>query len=215
MFAHGSTAVAALAAAAALQIGACTARDRSSPPRATTSNATDATGATPSARPAPQSTTTMTLRPNIPTPVGDVRIATGNIWEEPSASRDRPGRSLTAQVWVMDGATGTRQFRVHPGQTFELPGARVRVVSIEKDAVLLAVTTASDASPPDASIGVATMDADGTIVLDLRATGPDGVRGDAQLRYPRDHKDYAAVLKHLGGLRPGESKPVAPWPDPR
>ena len=62
------------------------------------------------------------------------------------------------------------------------------------------------------SIGSATMESDGTIVLQLRAEGP-GVRGDAQLRYPRDHKQYDSVLEHLGGLRPGESKPVPPWPD--
>ncbi len=62
------------------------------------------------------------------------------------------------------------------------------------------------------SIGSATMESDGTIVLQLRAEGP-GVRGDAQLRYPRGHKQYDSVLEHLGGLRPGESKPVPPWPD--
>src|SRR5690606_14793848 len=64
---------------------------------------------------------------------------------------------------------------------------------------------------PD-SIGVATMESDGTIVLDLRATGP-GVRGDARLRYPKDHAEYDSVLKHLGGLKPGQKKPVPPWPD--
>ena len=62
------------------------------------------------------------------------------------------------------------------------------------------------------SIGVATMDPDGTIVLQLRAEGPDGVLGDALLRYPPSHKDYKDVLTHLGGMKPGESKPVPPWP---
>ena len=64
----------------------------------------------------------------------------------------------------------------------------------------------------DASIGSATMEADGTIVLQLRAEGP-GMRGDALLRYPKGHKEYHNVLKHLGGLRPGESKAVPPWPE--
>jgi hypothetical protein len=67
--------------------------------------------------------------------------------------------------------------------------------------------------PEPASIGVARMDADGTIILDLRATA-DGIVGDAQLRYSKDHPEYDAVLTHLGGLRPGETKPVPPWPDP-
>jgi hypothetical protein len=59
------------------------------------------------------------------------------------------------------------------------------------------------------------MDPDGTIVLMLRAEGPSGAIGDGVIRYPKTHKDYDAVLKHLGGLRPGESKPVPPWPDSR
>jgi hypothetical protein len=62
------------------------------------------------------------------------------------------------------------------------------------------------------SIGTATMSPDGTIVLQLRAEGP-GVRGEGRIVYPPTHKDYADVLKHLGGLKPGETKPVAPWPD--
>jgi hypothetical protein len=53
---------------------------------------------------------------------------------------------------------------------------------------------------------------DGTIVLDLRAEGPGRVIGDGRLYYRRTDKDYAEVLKHLGGLRPGEHKSVPPWP---
>lgn len=64
-----------------------------------------------------------------------------------------------------------------------------------------------------ASMGVATMEADGTIVLQLRAEGPDPALGDGRLTYPRSHKDYDMVLKHVGGLKPGDSKPVPPWPD--
>jgi hypothetical protein len=62
------------------------------------------------------------------------------------------------------------------------------------------------------SIGVATMEPDGTIVLMLRAEAP-GIVGDGRLTYPPSHKDYGEVMKHLGGLKPGESKPVPPWPD--
>ena len=63
------------------------------------------------------------------------------------------------------------------------------------------------------SIGSATMDVDGTIVLLLRAEGPGNVHGDARLVYPPGHKDYRMVLDHIGGLKPGETKPVPPWPD--
>ena len=76
-----------------------------------------------------------------------------------------------------------------------------------------APTSSSNAPVKDsgASIGVATMEPDGTIVLQLRAEGP-GAIGDAQIRYPRAHKEYQQVLDHLGGLEPGETKPVPPWP---
>jgi hypothetical protein len=66
-----------------------------------------------------------------------------------------------------------------------------------------------------ASIGAATMREDGTLVLDLRAVGPRGIVGDARLTYPPSHPEYQEVLHHLGGLRPGERKPVPPWPEHR
>ena len=72
--------------------------------------------------------------------------------------------------------------------------------------------SADDAGPRRASIGQATMRDDGTIVLDLRAEGPGGAVGDARLVYPPSHKDYKMILDHLGGIRPGENKPVAPFP---
>ena len=64
-----------------------------------------------------------------------------------------------------------------------------------------------------ASIGVATMGPDGTIELRLRATGPGGMVGEGFLTYPPSDPHYAEILRHLGGLKPGETKSVAPWPD--
>jgi len=66
---------------------------------------------------------------------------------------------------------------------------------------------------PGSSIGSATMEADGTLVLMLRAEGPDGTVGDAMFRYPKTHPDYQKTLDHLGSLKPGETKPVPSWPD--
>ena len=63
------------------------------------------------------------------------------------------------------------------------------------------------------SIGVATMDANGAITLRLRAEGPDGLVGESLFVYPPSHEDYQYVLDHLGGLEPGQSKPVPPFPD--
>ncbi|HEY3446778.1 MAG TPA: hypothetical protein VGK67_10465 [Myxococcales bacterium] len=53
--------------------------------------------------------------------------------------------------------------------------------------------------------------ADGTLVLDLKAEGPGGTVGDSRLVYPKDHPHYRQVLQHLGGMKPGEVKPVPPW----
>ncbi len=83
---------------------------------------------------------------------------------------------------------------------------------------LSAPVLAAAPKPPPAkvqeSIGTATMDKDGTVRLQLRATGAGGLVGDALLVYPRDHKDYRMILDHLGGLKPGERKVVPPFPDP-
>jgi hypothetical protein len=73
------------------------------------------------------------------------------------------------------------------------------------------MTSAPDAARPP--IGVASMQPDGTLVLDLHATA-GGARGEARKVYPPTHAEYKRVLDHLGGLKPGESKPVPPWPDP-
>ena len=69
-----------------------------------------------------------------------------------------------------------------------------------------------DKSQQPKSIGQATMRPDGTILLQLRAEADDGTIGDSLLEYPRGHKRYKMVLDHLGGLDPGQEKPVPPWP---
>lgn len=84
------------------------------------------------------------------------------------------------------------------------------------DAAAPATSASARAGGPEraemSSIGTATMDPDGTIVLMLRATAP-GIVGDARITYPPSHAEYRNVLAHLGGLKPGESKSVPPWPD--
>ena len=58
------------------------------------------------------------------------------------------------------------------------------------------------------SIGVARLDEEGNLVLQLRAEGPDGVVGDSLFQFPPTHKKYQYWLDRVGGLEPGESKPV-------
>jgi hypothetical protein len=60
------------------------------------------------------------------------------------------------------------------------------------------------------SVGRATMSADGTITLALRSLWPDPI-AESQLVYPPDDSQYEEIKHHLGGIKPGESKPVPPW----
>jgi len=56
------------------------------------------------------------------------------------------------------------------------------------------------------SIGTALMSADGTLTLNF--TGPI-MRG--VLAYHRGDPQYARIISHIGGLQPGQKKPVPPW----
>ncbi len=70
-----------------------------------------------------------------------------------------------------------------------------------------------DIPEPPPIIGTAFMAEDGTIRLDLRAEMPGGRgHGISRLEYPRYHRQYEYILRHLGGMQPGESKPVRPFP---
>jgi len=79
--------------------------------------------------------------------------------------------------------------------------------------MLMAPLAWSAQAQAPASIGTAILLPDGTLVLDLLATGPGGQRGRGTLRYPPGNPDREMVLRHLGGLSPGQVKPVPPWPD--
>ena len=62
-------------------------------------------------------------------------------------------------------------------------------------------------------IGEATMSQDRTVKLDLMALGEKCEIGHGMLIYPPDHPQYREILDHVGGLQPGETKAVRPWPD--
>jgi hypothetical protein len=64
------------------------------------------------------------------------------------------------------------------------------------------------------SIGVAQMSADGTVILRLRETdASSSLAGEGMFTYKIDNPRYQDILKLLGGMKPGEVKNVAPWPD--
>ena len=62
------------------------------------------------------------------------------------------------------------------------------------------------------SIGTATMEDDGTIVMRLRGEMSNGTIAHGTFRYLKSDAQYNEVLDHLGGLQPGEVKQVPPWP---
>jgi hypothetical protein len=81
---------------------------------------------------------------------------------------------------------------------------------------LFALTLATPVTAENAatfeSIGWATMDKSRTLTLHLMNDG-DGQPVHAVITYKPDNPHYASVLKHLGGMQPGEHKNVAPWPE--
>ncbi len=70
----------------------------------------------------------------------------------------------------------------------------------------------SDARPSMPYTGTATMLNDGTLSLRLRLN-LDGTAANSVLTYKVGDRAYDNILRHLGGLRPGEIKPFSPWKD--
>ena len=65
--------------------------------------------------------------------------------------------------------------------------------------------------PANDVIGVATMNSDGTIILNLHHHGT--VDADAEISYTKTDKQYKEIADHLGGINPGEVKVVHAWTD--
>ncbi len=57
------------------------------------------------------------------------------------------------------------------------------------------------------------MTSDGTLILHLRAEGAGGSHGDALVQFAPDHPKFKYHLKHLGEMKPGDSKPIPPYCD--
>jgi hypothetical protein len=70
----------------------------------------------------------------------------------------------------------------------------------------------SNARPSMLYFGTAAMLDDGTLALHLRLTS-DGKSVNDTLIYKVSDRAYDNVLRHLGGLRPGERKQFRPWND--
>ena len=83
-------------------------------------------------------------------------------------------------------------------------------------ALLAAVAAAAERNSPPIpcetvdSVGLAKMSADGTITLRVRSLWPQPF-AESQMVYAPDNALYAEIKRHLGGMTPGETKPVPPW----
>ena len=80
-----------------------------------------------------------------------------------------------------------------------------------------ALHSAKTKRPLPEFIGEATMSENGAITLFLCTEWESPVLGlmtaTGQFVYQVGDKDYRDVLEHLGGMKPGEHRPVRPWPD--
>lgn len=66
--------------------------------------------------------------------------------------------------------------------------------------------------PLPESIGVATMEKDGTIRMQLRSEDHGMIAEALKIVKPGDH-DYQDTIKHLNGIKPGEAKSIPPYED--
>ena len=85
----------------------------------------------------------------------------------------------------------------------------LRIIAILS--VPVSALTCCDARSMPTSIGSATMTADGTVTLRLRAEERGGILGEGVLVYRPNSRYYKEVLDHIGGLKPGQTKTVPPW----
>ncbi|MDB6005469.1 MAG: hypothetical protein JWR15_2456 [Prosthecobacter sp.] len=66
--------------------------------------------------------------------------------------------------------------------------------------------------PVDRPIGSANLTKDGLLEVMLRAEGEGGMVGDAFFIYKKGTPKYKEMMKHIGGLKRGESKLVPAYP---
>ena len=71
---------------------------------------------------------------------------------------------------------------------------------------------AAENPAPEPSVGVARMLENGTILIGIRGPGVDGPLQAVLMVEPGD-TNYQQIIDHVGGLKPGETKSIPPWPD--
>ena len=75
-----------------------------------------------------------------------------------------------------------------------------------------AISKAGSLTPaPAASIGTATMLKDGTVIYYQRFKTNDAGEQLIPARFPPGSPGYQDAIQHIGGIKPGESKPIPPY----
>ena len=88
--------------------------------------------------------------------------------------------------------------------SFSIPAvAQFKLAQFKKDLPPVTCATVE-------SIGTAEMAASGTITLHLKSLWPDP-HEDSDLTYAPDDLQYDDIKKHLGGIAPGQLKPIPPF----
>jgi hypothetical protein len=107
--------------------------------------------------------------------------------------------------WSVGDAPTSNQFDLPPGDATD---AR-RQVAVEIQHLELKLTIL----PLPQTIGTIAMAHDKSIELRLRSL-PPGPIAETLLRYKPGDAKYKQMIDHVGGLAPGETKLVPPWPSP-
>lgn len=109
-----------------------------------------------------------------------------------------------------DYALDLKTLRVHSRQSAGGVSASSRDTAAPDD-----LGCAKEGDTPDASrsIGIVTMLPEGTLRLQLRAELRGGTVGDSVLLVKPGEKSYEETIRHVGGIKIGESKQVPPWPN--
>lgn len=80
-------------------------------------------------------------------------------------------------------------------------------------ALIWGATGGVDAAPrpQPAVIGEATMLPDGSLSVKIKPDGPPQRGETGAVVFKPDNPRYKEILAHVGDMKPGERKPIAPW----
>jgi len=105
--------------------------------------------------------------------------------------------------WTLGEVTTSNQFDQPSSSPIDV--RRKLVQEIDKLGLKLTIV------PPPPNVGTITMFADRSIELKMRSL-PPGPIAEALFRYKPGDAKYKESIDHVGGLKPGETKMLPPWP---